>query len=176
MVSSCGGGVESGGGGGGELGSAAIKASTGPGCSIPTPPSVPPPPSPWGGVGRRGGGGGGGGSAGAGAGAGAEAGAGRGRLGLGPSEAGDEVVSRVRDERRVRPRGSESAAWEAMAKANSRLRPARTPERSTKEEEEAPPPPPLGSSSMVDPSAVAIFNKRNGSSDRCKSCSDRWMD
>jgi hypothetical protein len=167
MVSSCGGGVESGGGGGGELGSAAIKASTGPGCSIPTPPSVPPPPSPWGGVARRGGGGGGGGSAGA--------GAGRGRLGLGPSEAGDEVVSRVRDERRVRPRGSESAAWEAMAKANSRLRPARTPERSTKEEE-APPPPPSGSSSMVDPSAVAIFNKRNGSSDRCKSCSDRWMD
>lgn len=56
-------------------------------------------------------------------------------------EAGDEL--RVRDERRVRPRGKEREAWEAMAKANSRLRPARTPERSTNE-----PAPPSASSSM----------------------------
>ena len=67
------------------------------------------------------------------------------------SEAGDEVS--VRDERRVRPRGAERAAWEAMAKANSRLRPARTPERSTKELAAA-----SGSFSMVDvdPSAAAV--------------------
>jgi len=59
-------------------------------------------------------------------------------------EAADEL--RVRDERRVRPRGAdeaERAACEAMAKANSRLRPARTPERSTKES-----PPPSASPSM----------------------------
>jgi hypothetical protein len=70
------------------------------------------------------------------------------------SGAGDEV--RLRDERRVRPRVAEEderAAWEAMAKANSRLRPARTPERSTKELAA-----PSGSSSMVDPSAVVILN------------------
>lgn len=77
--------------------------------------------------------------------------AGRGRLAFGlrsrveaavaEEEAGDEL--RVRDERRVRPRGKEREAWEAMAKANSRLRPARTPERSTNE-----PAPPSASSSM----------------------------
>ena len=100
------------------MGSAAIKASTGP----------------WGGGGGSGG---------------------RRCLGLDKlgSEAGDEV--RVRDERRVRPRGAERAAWEAMAKANSRLRPARTPERSTKELAAA-----SGSFSMVDvdPSAAVILN------------------
>lgn len=47
----------------------------------------------------------------------------RGRLELGVADA--------EDEERVRPRVEERAAWEAMAKANSRLRPVRTPERRT---------------------------------------------
>jgi hypothetical protein len=66
-----------------------------------------------------------------------------------PATEGVEAADglRMRDERRVRPRGAyedERTACEAMAKANSRLRPARTPERSTKDS-----PPPSASSSMA---------------------------
>uniref|UniRef100_A0A0A9FCC2 Uncharacterized protein n=1 Tax=Arundo donax TaxID=35708 RepID=A0A0A9FCC2_ARUDO len=127
-------GVES----GGDLGlgsAAAIKASTGPCWSSWCPPGA--------GACSWGGGSGGRGRLDLGLGLG---------LGSGVEEEEEDVGLRVRDERRVRPRGAdeqERAAWEATAKANSRLRPARTPERRTKE------PPPLPASSSMRSSLMA---------------------